>query len=408
MGKPSSARPGGILIEIVKGLGLVALLVLLMLWLSGAFLSKVEPGPPLPRSKPPAIATRKVERRTFTMFIEQVGSLRSKTRARVSSRIMAQVKDILVQEGDSVVGGENNGKNSTIMALLDDREIRSRLHEAEAQVAVMDRAMEAAGAKLGAAKAQLASATANEEKVLSDYRRYEDLHRHQAATGQQLEHARAQKDMAEAQLRSARQDIKAIQGEIEKIQAQKQQAEATVAGTRVMLSYTKIQAPFTGRVVKKMTDIGDMARPGQSLFLLEIPSRPELHGQVSDSLLPHLQVGQTLTVHIDALNRTVQGKLLEIVPKADRATRTVTVKVALPPDIDLVDGLFGRLKIPYGDYTALVIPSKAVREVGQLHLVDVVDVDGYPRRRFVTLGPGHDTLVEVLSGLNEGDEVVVP
>ena len=55
-----------------------------------------------------------------------------------------------------------------------------------------------------------------------------------------------------------------------------------------------------------------------------------------------------------------------------------------------------------------MVPQKAVREVGQLYLVDVLNEEGYPMRRFVTLGKHHDDVVEILSGLNAGEEVVVP
>ena len=207
---------------------------------------------------------------------------------------------------------------------------------------------------------------------------------------------------------SARQEVQAAKREIERIQAQIEQANAAEAAASVMLSYTEIRAPFKGRVVRKKVDVGDMATPGQPLFFLEIPARPELHAFVSDSLIPRLRIGQKLKVHIDALNRTLEGTLREIVPQSDPSTRTVLAKVALPPDFDLVNGLFGRLFVPCGEYETLVVPKEAVREVGQLSLVNVLDPEGYPQRRFVTLGKDHGDLVEVLSGLNEGEEVVVP
>jgi multidrug resistance efflux pump len=408
MDKASHAKARHNIAGIMKAIGLLALLLILMLWLAGTFFSKTAPGPPLPRAKLPATQTQRVERRMFPMTIEQVGSVQARTQAQVSSRIMAQVKEIFVREGDHVAGGDEKGKSAIMMARLDDRDIQSRLREAESRVTALSRSMEAAVAKVGAAKAQLKALQANHEKMLSDYRRYRDLYQHHAATGQQIEHARTQKEMAEAQMNAARQDVKAAQGEIERLQAQKREAEAAVAGAQVMLSYTQILAPFTGRIVKKNVDIGDMAVPGQPLFLIEIPSQPELHASVSDSLLPRLRVGQPMETHIDALNRTYKGILREIVPKTDPATRTFLVKVSLPYDADLFNGMFGRLAVPYGTYAALVVPSKAVREVGQLYLVDVLDVDGYPQRRFVTLGAQHDDLVEVLSGLKEGEKIVVP
>jgi multidrug efflux pump subunit AcrA (membrane-fusion protein) len=100
--------------------------------------------------------------------------------------------------------------------------------------------------------------------------------------------------------------------------------------------------------------------------------------------------------------------LREIVPKSDPATRTVVVKVSLPVQPDLVNGLFARLQVPYGDYSTLAVPLAAVHEVGQLHLVEVIDADGHPRRRFVTLGQRHEDRVEILSGIEENQEVVVP
>jgi HlyD family secretion protein len=391
-----------------KSLALFFLLVFLMMWLSGTFSGKVQPGPPLKRSEPSQMTTRKVERRAFPIIIEQVGNLSAMVEAQVSTRIMSQVREILVQASDNVEGPEEKGGKGTLMARLDDRDIRAKVREARSQVRAMERAMEAARAKFGAAASQAEAALADQGKALADYKRYQDLHKHQAATGQQLGHARAQKEVAQANLIAAREEVHAAQSEIKRIQAQIEQSNAAEDEAGIMLSYTEIRAPFKGRVVRKRVDVGDMATPGQPLFFLEIPARPELHAFVSDSLIPQLRIGQELEVHIDALNRSLQGKLREIVPQSDPSTRTVLAKVTLPPDSDLVNGLFGRLLVPCGEYETLVVPKDAVREVGQLCLVTVLDHEGYPQRRFVTLGKDHGDLVEVLSGLNEGEEVVVP
>ncbi|MGO8945478.1 MAG: efflux RND transporter periplasmic adaptor subunit [Syntrophobacteraceae bacterium] len=396
-----------ILREAGKGLGVLGFLIVMMMWLAGAFVHKVASGPPASRPQPGKLNTVKVERRVYPLIIDQVGTLRAQNEAQVSSRIMAQVKEILVREGDNVVGSDGNG-TPTIMARLDDRDIQAKLRQAQSQSMAMDRAVEVARAKVAAARAQVESTRAAKEKDLSDYRRYQDLRREQAATGQQLEHARAQKDIAEAQAAAALQEVQAAQGEIARAQAQKEQAEAAITEARAMLSYAVIQAPFTGQLVRKMVNVGDMASPGQPLFFLETPSRPELHAALSESLIQYLKTGQDLEVRIDALNLTSEGKIREIVPQSDPSTRTVLVKVSLPAERRLVNGLFGRLRIPYSQYDALVIPSKAVSEVGQLPLVEVIDMDGYPQRRFVTLGERHGDLIEVLSGLGEKEEVIIP
>ena len=391
----------------LKLLGVLLLLVVLMMWLAGGFNKKVQPGPPLPKPHPPRFTTQRVERRLYPLVIDQVGNLRAMTEALVSSRIMAEVKEILVREGDRVFGGESKENPPTAMALLDDRDARARLNQAQAQAVAMERAMEAAESRLGAARAQVEAAKANEAQALADFERYQNLYENQAATGQQLTHFRAQMEIAQAKVHAALKETEAAQREIEKIRAQKRDAAATIAAARVVLSYTVIYAPFTGRVVKKMVNVGDMASPGQPLFFLEIASRPELHAFVSDSLVPRLRLGQEMDVHIDALKQTFRGTLREIIPKSDPATRTVEVKVALAPMPELVNGLFGRLAVVYGEYEALVVPIDAVREVGQLYLVEVVSAEGQPERRFVTLGQRHDGMVEILSGLKENEEIVV-
>ena len=179
-----------------KGLAVFFLLVFLMMWLSGAFISKVQPGPPEKRPTPPKLTARKVERRLFPVLMEQVGNLRAMVEAQVSSRIMSQIKEILVKEGDAVQGTEEKDGKGTLMARLDDRGIQAGVQEAKSRVTAMKRAMEAADAKLGAAKSQTEAALADQEKALADYKRYQDLHEHQAATGQQLEHARARKEVS--------------------------------------------------------------------------------------------------------------------------------------------------------------------------------------------------------------------
>lgn len=408
MSEPSQNREKrAIFLEAAKGLGVLTLLIVMMMWLAGAFVRKVESGPPEAKPNPGKLNTVKVERRVYPLVIDQVGNLRALNEAQVSSRIMAQVKEILVREGDKIIGSDENEK-PTILARLDDRDIQAKLRQAQSQSMAMDRAVEVARAKVAAARAQVESAHATRGKALSDYSRYQDLRRSQAATGQQLDHARAQKDIAEAQATAALKEVQAAQGEIARAQAEKEQAEAAVAEARAMLSYTVIQAPFTGQLVRKMVSVGDMASPGLPLFFLETPSRPELHAALSESLIQYLKTGQDLEVRIDALNLTLEGKIREIVPQSDPSTRTVLVKVSLPAEQRLVNGLFGRLRIPYGQYDALVIPSKSVSEVGQLPLVEVIDMDGYPQRSFVTLGEHHGDLVEVLSGLAENEEVIIP
>jgi multidrug resistance efflux pump len=401
--------------EAGKVLALVAVLIALMLWLSGVFSYKVRAdGPPSSPasgtvSSPPDGAGRLVAVREFPLIVEQVGTVRTRAQAQVASRIMAQVLDVNVYEGQAVTGPRNaQGAAAAVLARLDARDIEAKLRQAQTQVTAAEQALAGAAAQLAAAEAQHQAAQAQTAQAVADFNRSEALFAEKVTTEQQRDRARAQKDVAQAQDRAAAQQVAAVRSDIARLEAQKEQATAAVREAQVMLSFTTIEAPLSGRVVSKMIDPGDMVTPGQPLFLIETPSEPELHAVVAESLAASLKPGQTLDVRIDAIRQTLPGTVREIVPQADPRTRTLLVKVSLPPRADLVSGQFGTIAVPTGVYEALVIPSGAVRRVGQLQLVDVLDNTGAPRRRFVTLGRTHDEMVEVLSGLRRSERIVIP
>ncbi len=407
--KTPALRPVG------EALALAAVLILLMLWLSGAFIDKIR-ADTLPaaaqRARPtsmPVVRSQAVEMRVFPLTVDQVGTVQTRTRAEVAGRIMAQAREVDVHEGQQVIGPEagKEGK-ATVLARLDSRDIEAKLSQAQTQVTAAEKALAGAAAQLAAAQAQQQVAEAQAAQALTDFKRMEGLSTSGAATQQQLDHARAQKDVAEAQVRAAAQQVVAVRSDAARLEAQKEQAVAAVREAQVMLSYTTIEAPFSGRLVRKTVDAGNMVMPGQPLFVIETSAEPEFHAVIAESLVAGMKFDQKLDVRIDALQQTLQGTDREIVPQADPRTRTLLVKLALPPQAGLVSGQFGRLAVPTGTYQAMVIPARAVRQVGQLQLVDVVDDKGIPHRRFVTLGRPHDDLVEVLSGLKPAEQVAIP
>ncbi len=385
---------------------LVAVLVLLMLWLSGIFISKIEGKDLLDKpSPPPGLKTAAVELRQFPLTLKQVGTVQTRVQVEVAGRIMAQALEVPVQEGQAVTGPEGQ---PTVLARLDGRDIATRLRQAQMQVQATDEGLIAARAQFGAAQAQQQAAEAQLGRTEMDLKRIESLFAAQAATGQQRDNAVSQRDIARANLLAAQQQVAASQSEIARLSAQREQAVAAVNEAQVMLSFTTITAPLTGRLVRKMVDPGDMVMPGRHLFEIETTTEPELHAVVAESLATHLNPGQTVAVKIDSLNLSLHGTVREILPQADPRSRTTLVKVSLPAQPGMMSGQFGTLDVPMGHSSALTAPLRSVRRVGQIHLVDVVDAEGRPHRRFVTIGPQHGEAVEILSGLRHNESVVVP
>jgi multidrug efflux pump subunit AcrA (membrane-fusion protein) len=130
--------------------------------------------------------------------------------------------------------------------------------------------------------------------------------------------------------------------------------------------------------------------------------RREAHGR--EGLISRISLGETYGVHIQTLGKTVSSTIEEIVPYADPATRTFLVKVSLPETSGIYPGMFGRLLIPVEQTQTLLIPQKAVIQVGQLELVYVKNDDLW-QSVYIKTGRRFGEKIEVLAGLT-GNETI--
>jgi RND family efflux transporter MFP subunit len=209
------------------------------------------------------------------------------------------------------------------------------------------------------------------------------------------------------QARAAALQVDVRKKDVEVASAQVHQASAAVRSAEVGLSYTKVTAPFDGRVVGRMVDPGTMASPGVPLLAIE-GGDPLLEAVVPERHLGGAAVGRTVDVQIDALGgRAIKGTVVETVPKGDATTHSFTVKIGLGHDPALKAGMFGTAVLPTGSVKRIFVPATAVWESDGLELVYALNSDGTARLRIVTLGEASGGRVEVLSGLSAGDRIVV-
>jgi multidrug efflux pump subunit AcrA (membrane-fusion protein) len=144
------------------------------------------------------------------------------------------------------------------------------------------------------------------------------------------------------------------------------------------------------------------------LLTLYDPRSLRLEVPVQESLAVGLQPGDELSVTIDAADRPMTGSVDEIVPRADATSRSCLVKLRLPHSDGLYEGMFGRVQILSGSHTRVCVPHKAVRTVGQLQFVQVLDAAGRRAQRFVRTGRVcPDDQIEILSGIDAGERVVL-
>ena len=347
----------------LKILGIVVALVLLagiMAYLAGVFEEKipVDFSGVAPSSDTGRVVTVEV---TSQPLIERAaGTLRAKVETVISPIITATISSIAVWAGDEVKAGD-------VLVTLDARELQARVDQAH-------QAVVAAGARL-----------AQTEKDLARVRRIM-----KADPGAV---SKAERDRLQTALSTAR---------AERIRLQRQKDEA-----RTALSYSKLTAPIGGRIVERLADPGDTARPGEPLVRMYDPATLRLDASVRESVASKLTKGQSLFAEIDALKKRYPVVVDEIVPSADPGSRSFLVKVSLTDGSGLYPGMFGRLMIPIGQVDKVLIPLAAVTRVGQLDFVVVKTQQGAVRR-YVRLGqPGPDERVEIISGLKAGDQIII-
>jgi len=305
-----------------------------------------------------AVRTEPVAEAAETGVVEAVGTLRAAREATIASKGMGTVLEIRKRAGDEVREGE-------IVVVVDSRDVTGQVAQAEGALAQ--------------AKAAATLAEAN-------LRRFEEL--------------RARGSASELELDQARWQYETTKGAVT-------QAEGAVATASSYQDYARIPAPFSGRVVDRLCEEGDLAAPGKPLLQIEDARRVRLFASLDASRAGAAVTGAAVKVRVAELgDREFPGTIREVSPSADPATRTVLVKVDLEADPALKAGVFGRVLIPSGERTVLRVPASAIVRRGGVTGV-FVDQDGRANFRMVALAEDGADRPEVLSGLSPGESVVV-
>ncbi len=339
--------------------------VMLTALLAAAAVGTTACGPDVEERSPAQLEPVKVELSevqsiTSSRPVEVRGLVQPVRRAFVSSRVSGPVVALHVASGDVVRQGD---------PLLD----------------IQPQAIEGQVSQAAGAKAQAAAALALAER---NFHRYEALHADKAVSDLELDMARKQYEEAQGAVK---------------------QAEGALSAANAIADEAVVKAPFAARVVETLVEVGDLAGPGRPLVRVESLKGRQLWLTVPEADIDRFSAGDTVRVRLDSRPDlgTLEGTVDEIVPAADPATHSFTVKVGLG-QLDVAPGLAGRAEVAGGEVEMLLIPSSAVHQRGGLDLVVVRAADGTSRTRAVSLGQRMaDGRVEVLAGLDAGEKVAV-
>jgi RND family efflux transporter MFP subunit len=320
--------------------------------------------------------------------LDATGYVTARRQATVSAKITGKVTEVLIEEGLRVAEGD-------ILARLDDTEAKAQLALAQAQ--------------LTAARSQLAEIRAQLAQAERDLTRQQGLADRQLVSAQALEAALTQRNMLKARLASLEEQVRV--------------AQESVVVAQVQLDNTVVRAPFNGVVIAKAAQPGEMISPmsaGGSFTrtgigtIVDMDSL-EIQVDVNEAFINRVKPGQPVEAMLNAYpDWKIPGAVIAIIPTADRSKATVKVRIAIKlKDPRIVPDMGVRVAFleppaaqPGQRMSGVLVPAEAVRADGAAGVVFVY-ANGKVERRSVTLGETISGQRQVLSGLRDGERVVL-
>jgi RND family efflux transporter MFP subunit len=228
----------------------------------------------------------------------------------------------------------------------------------------------------------------------------------------------AQQEVDDAQGKdlAAASQVDAGKAALEAAQSQLAAAKAKLAHDETLFDYSRITAPFAGVVTERYANLGTLVQAGTSSSTQAMPivrlSQDDLFRLVipiPESYVRYIRVGDPVNVHVPSLNRTFPGKVARFSVDVRADTRTMHTEVDVPnPERVMMPGLYAEAEVGLDQKDNVpTVPLQAVSHQGNKTSVFVVNRDGELEERTVELGLQTTTDAEVLSGLSEGEQVVV-
>lgn len=314
----------------------------------------------------PSVAVMKVTRENLSRDVRIPAEFRPYTEVELHAKVSGYLQQMKVDFGDRVKAGQ-------LLATIEIPELQD----------------------------ELTNASATERKIEADHKNAHLVFSRLLAVNQAHPNLVAQQDLDAAESRDADTSagIAAAKADVEKYQT--------------LLAYTQITAPFDGVVTWRYADPGAMIQAGtssQGVPLLRISDnyRLRLDFPVSVDYVQGVQVGAPVDVRIDSLGgKTFTGKISRFTDRVDESTRTMTVEMDVAnPDLKLIPGMYASVDLKVDQRTnAIAIPTEAV--TAGKDTVYVINSNNQVEERTIKLGLETPAKYEVLSGLKDGDLVLI-
>jgi HlyD family secretion protein len=343
-----------------------------------------------------AFKTERISRGDIEQRVIATGKIEPFSTVEIRSKVDGIVKSIAVDEGDSIKKGE-------VLIELDKDILISRVNEARA-------ALEKARARYE--QARIEASTVEVESAQRKYDRIQELFAQQLAPTEQLEDAQTALTIAEQNLRARQAAVSMAQAELAAVTAMLERTENE-------LSYATIISPMDGIVLSRDVDVGSAVASVVSTMgtlIMTLGNMQEVHmvGDVDESDIGTVHVGMPARISVESYpDKTFHGRVKTIAPQGIEKNKIMNFKVEIAideTDIPLRTNMTADAEIIVDEHhNVLLAPQSAIRYKHRESYVEIPDSDEPEGKRAidVTLGISDTDFSEVLSGLREGDEVIV-
>jgi RND family efflux transporter MFP subunit len=345
----------------------------------------------------PAAAVAPVERRNIGSTLAIAGEFKPFQEVDVHAKVAGYIRQIYVDVGDHVKEGQT-------LAVLEVPELAAQLSGAEA-------AVRAAEQQIHRAQGDVQRAQSSHAAAHSAYVRLKQAAEAKAGlvAQQEVDDSQAKDLEAEGQMASAEAELAAAKQQLEMAEANQKQYAA-------MAGYTRITAPFAGVITNRYADTGALVAAGTSsstqanpVVRLAETSKLRLVLPVPESVAGQIHLGDPVKVRVQALNQEIEGKVSRFADSLDRQTRTMVTEI----DFDnrsgrLIPGMYTETRLGLREKkNVLTIPLEAVSRNGDEATVLAVNGQNVVQERKVRLGVEDSARAEVVSGLSDGEQVVI-
>jgi multidrug efflux pump subunit AcrA (membrane-fusion protein) len=364
-----------------------------------------------PASSPLAVdvTTAAAITRELPRFFEATGSLVGDQQTDVAPSIAGKVVAVGVDLGSYVKRGQ-------MIARLDDVDSKLRVEQAQAQLEQSKAALRQAEEKVGLRSGQVfdpnklpevANARLALDLAEKNLRRSEKLIESGDVSRSFYDQQKAQRDQLREQYESALSLARQNHAAVMTARANVANAESQVGLARRSLTYALVYSPIDGFVAERNADLGEYVSPTTKVATIVRVNPMRIRIDIPEQAIPAVNVGQAVSVTTSAWpDKNFSGRIARISPNVSPSSRTLSVEAEIENSSGaLKPGQFASVRIlQQRSAPAVLIPSRAVQTESGVSRVFVIK-DGQAQQRVVQLGQTESDLIEIKSGVAEGESV---